>query len=157
MIHSTNTSQSHMPPDEMRRRKRERILIVIIMIIVGLLALGLNRRIFLATDFSVSNQVLIFIMININLLLLLLLIFLVFRNLVKLFYDRRHKVMGVKLRTRLVVAFITLTLLPTIVLFVFSINFITSSIEFWFNVVESRSCGLRVVKVQLHCLVLHFT
>ena len=110
MTHSTNTSLSHMPPDEMRRRKRERVLIVIIMVIVGLLALGLNRRIFLATDFSVSNQVLIFIMININLLLLLLLIFLVFRNLVKLFYDRRHKVMGVKLRTRLVVAFITLTL-----------------------------------------------
>lgn len=134
MTHSTDTSLSHMPPDEMRRRKKERILIVIIMAVVGLLALGLNRRIFLATDFSVSNQVLIFIMININLLLLLLLIFLVFRNLVKLFYDRRHKVMGVKLRTRLVVAFITLTLLPTTVLFVFSINFITSSIELWFNV-----------------------
>ncbi|MGD9221888.1 MAG: ATP-binding protein [Desulfobacteraceae bacterium] len=123
-----------MPADEIRRRKRERILIVIIMIIVVILAFGLNRKIFLATDFSVSNQVLIFTMVNINLLLLLLLIFLVFRNLVKLFYDRKHKVMGVKLRTRLVVAFITLTLLPTIVLFLFSINFITSSIEFWFNV-----------------------
>ena len=134
MAPSNNNTLSHMSADEIRRRKRERILIVIIMIVVGLLALALNRKIFSATDFSVSNQVLIFIMININLLLLLLLIFLVFRNLVKLLYDRKHKVMGVKLRTRLVVAFITLTLLPTIVLFVFSINFITSSIEFWFNV-----------------------
>jgi len=42
--------------------------------------------------------------------------------------------MGAKLRTRLVVAFITLSLLPTIVLFFFSINFITTSIEFWFDV-----------------------
>jgi two-component system nitrogen regulation sensor histidine kinase NtrY len=42
--------------------------------------------------------------------------------------------MGAKLRTRLVVAFIALTLLPTIVLFFFSINFITTSIEFWFDV-----------------------
>jgi two-component system nitrogen regulation sensor histidine kinase NtrY len=134
MTTPNNNALSHMPSDEIRRRKRERILIVIIMVIVGLLALALNRKIFSATDFSVSHQVLIFIMININLLLLLLLIFLVFRNLVKLFYDRKRKVMGVKLRTRLVIAFITLTLLPTIVLFVFSINFITSSIEFWFNV-----------------------
>ena len=123
-----------MPADERHRRKRERILIVIIMLIVGLLALVLNRRIFSTIDFSVSNQVLMFILININLLLLLLLIFLVFRNLVKLLYDRKRKVMGVKLRTRLVIAFITFTLLPTTVLFVFSINFITSSIEFWFNV-----------------------
>lgn len=123
-----------MPTDEMRRRKRERVLIVIITLVVALLALALNRKIFLATDFSVSNQVLIFIMININLLLLLLLIFLVFRNLVKLLYDRKHKVMGAKLRTRLVIAFISLTLLPTIVLFVFSIHFITGSIEFWFSV-----------------------
>jgi two-component system nitrogen regulation sensor histidine kinase NtrY len=75
-----------------------------------------------------------FILININLLLLILLIFLVFRNLVKLLYDRRRKVMGAKLRTRLVVAFIVLTIVPTVVLFFFSINFITTSIEFWFNV-----------------------
>jgi len=43
-------------------------------------------------------------------------------------------VMGAKLRTRLVAAFIALTLLPTIVLFFFSISFITTSISFWFNV-----------------------
>ena len=35
---------------------------------------------------------------------------------------------------RLVMAFVSLTLLPSTVLFVFAINFITSSIEFWFNV-----------------------
>jgi two-component system nitrogen regulation sensor histidine kinase NtrY len=33
-----------------------------------------------------------------------------------------------------VIAFVSLTLLPTTVLFFFSLNFITSSIEFWFNV-----------------------
>jgi two-component system nitrogen regulation sensor histidine kinase NtrY len=75
-----------------------------------------------------------FILININMLLLILLIFLVFRNLVKLLYERKRKVMGAKLRTRLVVAFIALSLVPTIVLFFFSISFITTSIEFWFNV-----------------------
>lgn len=134
MSRSKHTAKLSLSADEYHRRKRERILIIIITVVAGLLAVGINHKIYLAADFSVSNQVLMFILININLLLLLLLIFLVFRNLVKLLYDRKRKVTGVKLRIRLVIAFVILTLLPTFVLFVFSINFITSSIEFWFNV-----------------------
>jgi two-component system nitrogen regulation sensor histidine kinase NtrY len=93
-----------------------------------------SRIINFGADIAVSNTVLMFILININLLLLVLMIYLVFRNLVKLIYDRRRNVLGSKIRTKLVIAFVSLTLLPTIVLFFFSINFITSSIEFWFNV-----------------------
>ena len=117
-----------------RRRRREVILIIIIILVVALLTFVETRTIRFGDDIPVSNAILMFILININLLLLILLIFLVFRNLVKLLYDRRRKVMGAKLRTRLVVAFIVLTIVPTVVLFFFSINFITTSIEFWFNV-----------------------
>ncbi len=117
-----------------RRRRREGILIIIILFVVALLTFVETRTIRFGADIPVSNTILMFILININLLLLILLIFLVFRNLVKLLYDRRRKIMGAKLRTRLVVAFIVLTIVPTVVLFFFSINFITTSIEFWFNV-----------------------
>jgi two-component system, NtrC family, nitrogen regulation sensor histidine kinase NtrY len=134
MSRSAQKPKVTLPAGEKKRRKREIILIVAIIPVVTLLALILNRNIYLRADFPISNQILMFILININLLLLLLLIFLVFRNLVKLLYDRKRKVMGAKLRTRLVVAFISLTLLPSTVLFLFSISFITSSIEFWFNV-----------------------
>ncbi|MBN1930313.1 MAG: PAS domain S-box protein [Desulfobacterales bacterium] len=120
--------------NEHKKRKREHILIVVIIFIVALLTLAENKLIHYGSDFPVSNTILMFILININLLFLIFLIFLVFRNLVKLLYDRKRKVMGAKLRTRLVIAFITLTLLPTTILFFFSINFITTSIEFWFNV-----------------------
>ena len=120
--------------EELRRRRRERILIVVLIAVVSLLAFFLNRSINFGKDFPISSQILMFILININLLLLLLLIFLVVRNVVKLLYDRKRKVMGAKLRMRLVIAFVALTLLPCTVLFVFAINFITSSIEFWFNV-----------------------
>ncbi|MFZ1984497.1 MAG: ATP-binding protein [Desulfatitalea sp.] len=123
-----------LPVEEKRRRKRELMLIAMIIPVVTFLALLLNRHLYFRADFPVSNQILMFLLININLLLLLLLIFLVFRNLVKLLYDRKRKVLGAKLRTRLVLAFVLLTLLPTTVLFLFSISFITSSIEFWFNV-----------------------
>jgi len=127
-------SGASISEQESKRRKREGILIAIIIVIVSLLTFAENRIIHFGADFPVSNTILMFILINVNLLLLILLIFLVFRNLVKLLYDRKRKVLGAKLRTRLVVAFIALTLLPTIVLFFFSINFITTSIEFWFNV-----------------------
>ena len=117
-----------------KRRRREGILIIVIIMVVALLTFVETRTIRFGADIPVSNTILMFILININLLLLILLIFLVFRNLVKLLYDRRRKVMGAKLRTRLVVAFIVLTIVPTVVLFFFSINFITTSLEFWFNV-----------------------
>jgi two-component system nitrogen regulation sensor histidine kinase NtrY len=125
---------SFISKDERKRRKREGILIVVIIAIVAVLTFAESRIVHFGADIPISNTILMFILININLLLLILLIFLVFRNLVKLFFDRKRKVMGAKLRTRLVVAFIALTLLPTIVLFFFSINFITTSIEFWFDV-----------------------
>ncbi|MDI6687248.1 MAG: ATP-binding protein [Desulfobacterales bacterium] len=120
--------------EERKRRKREGILIVIVVFAIALMTFAEHKVIYFGAEIPISNTILMFILININLLLLILLIFLVFRNLVKLFYDRKRKVMGAKLRTRLVTAFIALTLLPTIVLFFFSISFITTSIEFWFNI-----------------------
>jgi two-component system nitrogen regulation sensor histidine kinase NtrY len=127
-------TKSFISEEERNRRKREFILIVVIIFFVAILTYAENQVIHFGADFPISNTILMFILININLLLLILLLFLVFRNVVKLLYDRKRKVMGAKLRTRLVLAFITLTLLPTIVLFFFAINFITNSIEFWFNV-----------------------
>ncbi len=123
-----------LPEAERKRRKREITLIIIIIPVVALMTYLESKIIHLGAGIPVSNTILMFVLININLLLLILLIFLVFRNLVKLLYDRKRKVLGAKLRTRLVAGFIMLTLLPAIVLFFFSINFITTSIEFWFNV-----------------------
>ena len=125
---------SYISKEERNRRKREVIIIFVIIAVVALLTFAESRIIHFGAGIPISNTILMFILININLLLLILLIFLVFRNLVKLLYDRKRKVMGAKLRTKLVVAFITLSLLPTIILFFFSINFITNSIAFWFNV-----------------------
>jgi len=134
MKRSRPKRKSSLSKKERNRRKREFILILGILVVVALMTFVESRIINFGVDIAVSNTVLMFILININLLLLVLMIYLVFRNLVKLIYDRRRNVLGSKIRTKLVIAFVSLTLLPTIVLFFFSINFITSSIEFWFNV-----------------------
>lgn len=116
------------------RRRRERIIILALVIVVALLTFIETKVIRFGANIPISNTILMFILININTLLLLLLIFLVFRNIVKLLYDRKRKVIGARLRTKLVVTFITLSLVPTILLFFFSIQFITANIEFWFNI-----------------------
>jgi two-component system nitrogen regulation sensor histidine kinase NtrY len=115
------------------RRKREGLLILTILLIVGGLTIVETRITPFGTDFSLSSTVLMFILININLLLLLSLFLLVFRNLAKLYYEKKNNILGSKLKTRLVTAFIFLALLPTTVLFFFSIQFISTSIAFWFN------------------------
>ncbi len=116
------------------KRKKEIILIFAILVLVAILTFIETRITSFGSDFPVSSTVLMFILINLNLLLLLALILLVFRNLAKLYYEKKNNILGSKLKTRLTAAFITLALLPTSVLFFFSIHFISSSLAFWFNV-----------------------
>ena len=125
--------------DVRTRRKRDYLIIGIVIALVSLLTFLTVKALRFSGDIPASNMALMFIVININLLLVVLLIFLVFRNLIKLFYERRRKVEGSKLRTKLVVTFIALTLLPSTVLFFFSLHFIKTSIEFWFKIPIDQS------------------
>ncbi|RJR29648.1 MAG: HAMP domain-containing protein [Desulfobacteraceae bacterium] len=126
--------------DDRKRRRRERYIIAVLLVVVtGLTTyLGLNV-IDLGLELPLANSTLIFALINLNVILLLLLLFLTVRNLVKLLFERRKNLMGAKLRTKLVTAFVTLSLLPTLILFFVSVQFISTSIEYWFNLPIERS------------------
>jgi two-component system nitrogen regulation sensor histidine kinase NtrY len=89
-------------------------------------------------------------LIGLNIILLLLLVFLILRNVVKLVFERKKKVLGSKLKTKLVLAFITLTLVPTVVLFFIAIHFITSSIENWFSIQVEGSLQESLVVAQVY-------
>ncbi|MBS3757754.1 MAG: HAMP domain-containing protein [Desulfobacterales bacterium] len=117
-----------------KRRKRDIIIIVGVFALISVLSYITVQSFGSGSQIPPSNMVLMFILMNINMLLLILLFFLIFRNVIKLYYERRRRVAGSRLRTKLVAAFMGLTLLPTIVLFFFSIQFITTSIEFWFKI-----------------------
>ncbi len=124
---------------DLRRRRRERVLIVFLLICISSLTF-LGTRVFrVGVDLPLSNSILIFALININVILLLLLVFLSVRNLVKLLFERRKNIMGARLRTKLVLGFVTLSLLPTIILFFASVQFISTSIEYWFNLQIEQS------------------
>ena len=124
---------------DLRRRRRERYIIAFLLVVISSFTY-LGSRVFdLGLNLPISNSILIFALINLNVILLLLLLFLTVRNLVKLLFERRKNIMGAKLRTKLVLAFVSLSLLPTIILFFVSAQFISSSIEYWFNLQIEQS------------------
>src|SRR2546423_2816741 len=66
-------------------------------------------------------------------LLFVTLTFVLARNLIKLFAERRMGVLGSKFRTRLVVGSLLLSFVPVIVMFWFSYGLMNRSIERWFS------------------------
>ena len=118
------------------RRRREIFLIVIflsVIIIAFALELYLSRVAHRQLELPLLSSTLFFAFWNLILILALVLIFLVVRNLVKLVFERRKGIFGAHLRTRLVIAFIGLSLGPAIILFNLSSFFIKTSIQRWFD------------------------
>ncbi|MEA3348322.1 MAG: ATP-binding protein, partial [Pseudomonadota bacterium] len=118
--------------DHKRRRREIIIIAVLTAVITTLFYIEMNLP-NLPTDLPILGNVIIFALININMILLLLLIFLILRNLLKLLMERKRKIVGFRLRTKLVVAFISLSLFPTILLFVTATGFIRFSLDNWFS------------------------
>ncbi len=125
--------------EDLIRRRRERLIICIILPTIVLLTYLGTKVIGLGLELPVADSILIFSLININVILLLLLLYLTMRNLVKLFFERKRKVMGSGLRAKLVFAFVILSLLPTIIIFFVSVQFISLSIEHWFKLQVEQS------------------
>jgi two-component system, NtrC family, nitrogen regulation sensor histidine kinase NtrY len=130
--------QESASQDKKRQRREWIVILCLIIVILPLYYLGV-KYFDLGLDLPGSNSTLIFFLINIFLIILLGLLYLIVRNLVKLLFERKKSIMGARLRTKLVLAFILLSLLPTIILFFVSTQFISSSIEYWYNIPIERS------------------
>ena len=122
-----------LPRDEVRRRRREAALIAVTAIAFVVFAIFQTRLPDFQDSSSQSGNIVFFLLINLNLILLVLLVFLVARNLTKLVLERRRRILGARLRTRLVLAFASLSLIPTVLLFLVAQGFFASVIENWFG------------------------
>ncbi len=117
-----------------RRSQREGILILATALAVFLFTLLETRLPQFSDSHSLSTNVIFFLLTNIIIILLVLLVFLVGRNLIKLFYQRSRGLLGSHLRLRLVLAFLTISLFPALLLLFIGVGFMTNSIEKWFTV-----------------------
>lgn len=130
------SSYHETPTQEQKKRRRERVLIAISLILVVTIT-SLEVHLVHRGGQPVTGSLLAFGLLNINTFLLLLFTFLIFRHLAKLFFERRRNVFGSRLRTRLVLAFITLTLIPTLFLFVMAWQLMSSRVDYsWDRQVE---------------------
>jgi two-component system, NtrC family, nitrogen regulation sensor histidine kinase NtrY len=120
--------------DEAKRRKREGLAIFVTSVVVLAFAYFEVQLPDVSSEYSLSNNIVFFLLININIILLILLVFLVVRNLVKLVFERKRRILGSRLRARLVIAFVGLSLIPTLLLFVIAGGFVTRSFERWFDI-----------------------
>jgi len=132
---------------EQRLKKRRYIRYVIIFCCALIPLLALLQRFLLKGTFTLplSSTILIFALININGLLLLLMLYLVLRNLVELVFERRHNIIGSKLRTKLVVSFVSLSFVPTISTWR---RFLPWSLTFFKTYLRTRR--LSTIKTALH-------
>ncbi|HVO31992.1 MAG TPA: PAS domain-containing protein, partial [bacterium] len=124
---------------EHRRRRREMWLIgVVSLAIAGFTFFELRLSAF-SDGLPATNNFLFFGLVNLNVILTLLLVFLVFRNAAKLIFDRRSNVMGSRLRTKLVLAIVGFTLIPSVLLFSVTTSFVVNSVNRWFDPFVDRS------------------
>ena len=118
---------------ELKKRKREFFSIFSISILLAFL-IGLEVYIFRSGQNLPSTHVLFFIgLVNVNLILVLLLLFLIFRNVVKVFIERRGKVFGSSLKSKLMISFVSFSVIPTLLVFTISVFYLNSSFEKWFS------------------------
>ena len=124
------------PPDDREKRKRNLVIIVaVLFLLVVATAVEVGVRL---PDIPVASNVVVIALFNLNLIVFLLLLILLFRNLAKLWFERRHKVLGSRFKTKLVAAFLSLALAPAILIFLIASNLINTSIEGWFKIQVER-------------------
>lgn len=124
--------------------RRRRIIITVVSVLLILVAITFvevyTRNI--KASSPIANYIIFYSFYNINFILLLILFFLVVRNLVKLYFERQKKVPGAKFRTKLIVSFFLLTIIPSVLLFLFARVLISQTIEYWFSFpIESSLSG----------------
>ena len=118
-------------PDEQEKRKRNLLIIsgiLILLVVATVFEVGIR-----APKIPFASNLIVFFLFNLNLIVFLLLLVLLFRNLVKLSFERRHKIIGSRFKAKLVLTFLALSLVPGILIFLIASNFITTSIEGWFK------------------------
>lgn len=118
---------------EVKKSKREAIIIVLSLLLIVFLTQAELRLSNISSETQTVNDILIFVLINVVILLIVLLVYLVCRNIARILLERKRNPFGSKLRGKLVVAFVALSLIPTLLLFFVSASFINMSIKNWLH------------------------
>jgi two-component system nitrogen regulation sensor histidine kinase NtrY len=118
-----------------RYRKDPRFIVTIPLLILAATSLiyyAIQKAKELSPE-ALSSQVLLFVLWNINVLLILGIVFLLLRGAAKLILERQRGIIGSRFRTKLVVTYVMLSLVPVGLLFFVATDLLRVSVDRWFN------------------------
>ena len=138
------SNQPENPPELAQKpiKKRRRIFLWLLGITVFLLlSIIVSQQLWLWTVIpldTASDTVLLYALSTLNFVAFVVLSFVFVRNLIKLRRERRERQLGSKIKTRLLVYFVSISFLPIIAMAVFSYLFLNRSLEKWFGSLPAR-------------------
>jgi two-component system nitrogen regulation sensor histidine kinase NtrY len=118
---------------ESERRKRNLLIIGGLLLLLGAAVATVYEVGVRSPQIPLASNLLVFALFNLTLIVFLLLLVLLIRNLVKLFFERRQGVLGSKFKTKLVAVFLSLSLIPALLISIIASNLLNTSIEGWFK------------------------
>ncbi len=127
-------------PDVLTPKKRGSRIIGVVIPVLIVLFFTIDYFIRVAQEFSPTKatSILLTALQFVVLLLALILLFVLGRNLVRLYLERKHKVVGSHFKIKLVLFFTALSFIPTLLLFLFTSDLINRNIEQWFKMDINR-------------------
>ncbi len=78
-------------------------------------------------------KLIVFILLNVSLVALLVLMFFVGKSLLNVYFERKHRVLGYKFKTKFVGVLVVLTMIPSAILFIVSSGIVTNYLDRWFD------------------------
>jgi two-component system nitrogen regulation sensor histidine kinase NtrY len=116
------------------RRKLRRLMPILIPVLVIMLSVTAAYMITNSQQIRYSqwySPLVGLALININIILVLILLVVIFRNLVKLLSERKRHIPGARFRTKLVLAMIGVTIVPTLLVSFTAVDLVAKIIDFW--------------------------
>ena len=133
----TDTRENLTPERRERIRRRRRMLLWVLGgTVLLLLAIIVSQQLWLWTVVrpdTGAEALMLYALSTLNFVAFVVFLFIFVRNLLKLRRERKERQLGSKVKTRLLVYFISISFLPITAMAVFSYLFLNRSLEKWFN------------------------
>ena len=121
-----------MIKDQNKDFKKKRNLIIFTTLSIFLIVFTAFQHYFLVGSPESASQKYIFrFIVNLNILCLMVVLVLLLRNLIKLYFERRRKIFGSRLKTKLVILFVSFSIIPTVLLFFYASGTIKRAFQSW--------------------------
>ncbi len=131
-------NRENLTPEQRERvrRRRRALLWVLGATVLLLLAIIVSQQLWLWTVIrpdTASDTLVLYALSTLNFVAFVVFLFIFVRNLLKLRREREERQLGSKVKTRLLIYFISISFLPITAMAVFSYLFLNRSLEKWFN------------------------